>query len=131
VPTIHKLTGVYNARGTLAGELAYIVGRLSGRAHCGLCDITHGLRLRERSDWRMERRRLSVPFETIHLDERTPDVARACPAAPCVLAHTDDGVVPLLGPAEIDGLAGSPEALITAVERAAAARGSTFATLAG
>jgi len=128
VPSIRKLTGVYNARGTLAGELAYAVGKLSGRVHCGLCDITHGLWLRERAEWREQRVRLPVPFELVHLDERSPEVVRACPAAPCVLAHTDDGVVALLGPAEIDACAGGPQALVAAVERAVGARGLTFAS---
>ena len=125
---IHRLTGVYNARGTIAGELAYVLGKLSGRAHCGLCDITHGLRLHERSDWRSRRRALPVPFDTVHLDKRSTEVARACPAAPCVLAHTDDDIVPLLGPEEIDACAGSAEALLAAVDRAAVARGLTFAS---
>jgi hypothetical protein len=108
------------------GELVYVLAKLSGRAHCGLCDITHGLHLRERAEWREQRARLPVPFETLHLDERPPEVARACPAGPCVLAHTDDGVVPLLGPAEIDACAGSVEALLAAVDRAAFARGLSF-----
>jgi hypothetical protein len=128
VTTIRSLTGVYNARGTIMGELAYVAGKVSGRGHCGLCDITHGLRLHERAEWREQRRRLRVQFETVHLDERSPEVARACPAAPCVLAHTDDGVIPLLGPAEINGFAGSGEALISAIDRVAAARGLTFAS---
>lgn len=124
--SIRKLTGVYNARGTIAGELAYALGKLTGRAHCGLCDITHGLRLRERTEWRAQRAHLPVAFETVHLDERTPEVRRACSAAPCILAHVDDGVVPLLGAGEIDACAGSAAALIAAVERAAAARGLSF-----
>jgi hypothetical protein len=126
VATVRKLTGVYNARGTLTGELAYVLGKLSGRAHCGLCDITHGLRLRERGEWRRQRARLTVPFETVHLDERSKEVARACPTAPCVLAHADDELVPLLGPAEIDACGGSGEALLAALERAVATRGLTL-----
>jgi hypothetical protein len=124
--TIRRLTGVYNARGTIAGELAYALGKLSGRAHCGLCDVTHGMRLRERAEWREQRAHLPIPFETVHLDERPPEVARACSTPPCVLAHTDDGIVPLLGPAEIDACAGSAEALLAAVARAADARGLSF-----
>lgn len=127
VSTIRKLTGVYNVRGSVGGELAYVVGKLTGRAHCGLCDITHGLQLRTRAEWREHRARLSVPFETVHLDERSPEVARACPTAPCVLAHTGNGVVPLLGPAEIDACAGNVDALLAAVDRAADARGLAFA----
>lgn len=131
VTTIRKLTGIYNARGTVGGELAYALGKLTGRAHCGLCDITHGLRLRERPEWREQRARLPVPFETVHLDERTPELERSCPAAPCVVADTDDGVVALLGPAELDACGGRPEALVAAVEEAAAARGLSFAVLRG
>lgn len=123
---IRSLTGVYNARGTIAGELAYAIGKLSGRAHCGLCDVTHGLRLRERAEWRERRALLPVPFETVHLDDRSPNLVRACPTAPCVLAHTDEGIVSLLGPAEIDACAGSVEALLAAVDRAADARGLSF-----
>jgi hypothetical protein len=126
VTTIRKLTGVYNARGTIAGEVAYVLAKVSGRAHCGLCDITHGRRLRERAAWREQRTRLSVAFETVHLDEVPPELARVFSAAPCVLAHTDDGVVPLLGPAEIDACAGNGEALVAAVEHAADARGLSF-----
>ena len=126
VPTVRSLTGVYNARGTLAGELAYAFGKLTGRAHCGLCDITHGLRLHERREWREQRARLPVPFDAVHLDERSPEVAAACPDAPCVLAHTDDGLVPLLGPDEIDACSGSGDRLVAAVERAAAERGLAF-----
>jgi hypothetical protein len=126
VTSIRKLTGVYNARGTVAGELAYLLGKLSGRSHCGLCDITHGLRLRERQEWREQRVRLRVPFEAVHLDERSHAVGRVCPLAPCVVAHTDVGLVPLLAPAEIDACAGSGEALVAAIGRAASERGLTF-----
>jgi hypothetical protein len=124
---IRSLTGVYNARGTVAGELAYVVGKLSGRAHCGLCDITHGLRLRERPDWQEQRARLPVPFKAVHLDERSDEVARACPLAPCVVAHTDDRLVPLLAPADMDACAGSGEALVAAIGRGARERGLRFA----
>ena len=36
------LWGVYHANGGLVGELTYVIGKLRGTAHCGLCDITHG-----------------------------------------------------------------------------------------
>jgi hypothetical protein len=124
---VRSLTGVYNARGTVAGELAYIMGKLSGRTHCGLCDITHGRRLRERPDWQEQRARLPVPFEAVHLDQRSVEVARAFPRAPCVVAHTDDGPVPLLAPADIDACDGSGKALVAAIGRAARERGLRFA----
>ena len=50
-PTVRRLVGVYDADHTIRGELAYWIGARLGRAHCSLCDITHGL-LRERSESR-------------------------------------------------------------------------------
>jgi hypothetical protein len=33
---------VYNADGTVRGELTYVVGHVFGTRHCELCDISHG-----------------------------------------------------------------------------------------
>jgi hypothetical protein len=115
---VRSLVGVYNARGGLAGELAYVLGKLTGRAHCGLCDVTHGNRLRAKPEWSERAASLPVPFETVHLDERDSEFASL--PAPCVAARTDEGLVLLLGPAEIDACAGSPAALAAAIEAALA-----------
>lgn len=42
-PTLQRLVGVYDADGTVLGELSYFVKARLGRAHCSLCDITHGV----------------------------------------------------------------------------------------
>src|SRR6478735_10675397 len=71
---IVRLIGVYDADGTVRGELAYWVGARLGRAHCALCDITHGL-IRERADWKACRASLPVPFDTFHRDDQ-PEAVR-------------------------------------------------------
>jgi hypothetical protein len=118
---VHGLVGVYNARGGLAGELAYVLGKLTGRAHCGLCDVTHGTRLRGKPEWRRCAASLPASFETVHLDERDAELASL--PAPCVAARTDEGLVLLLGPAEIDACRGSPPALVAALLDAARSQG--------
>ena len=70
------LVGVYDARGTVRGEMAYWIGARLGRTHCALCEVTHGL-FAERADWRAARDALPVPFTTYHLDDQ-PAEARAC-----------------------------------------------------
>jgi len=111
-PSIRRFIGVYNAEGTLRGELAYWFGRRRGTAHCGLCDITHG-NIRERPDWRSCRAELPVPFETYHLDDQPEEVRPLTDGcAPAVLADTTAGVVLLLGPVDLDACAGSPDALV-------------------
>ena len=118
-----RLVGVYDAEGTLRGELAYWVGARLGRAHCSLCDITHGL-LTERSDWRDCRRGLPVPFDTYHRDDQPEEVRAAVEGlGPVVVAETATGIVPLLGPHELEACDGSPARLVAEVELRLAAVG--------
>jgi len=116
--TICRLVGVYDANGTVRGELAYWIGARLGRAHCSLCDITHGL-VRERTDWKLCRDRLRVPFDTYHRNDQ-PDAVRVATSdvAPVVVAETDAGVILLLSPDDLHSCAGSPELLVEVVERA-------------
>ena len=118
-PQIRRLVGVYNADGTLRGELAYWVGARIGRAHCALCDITHGA-VRERTDWKACRAGLPVPFDTYHLDDQ-PDPIRAAIAgrSPAVVADTDQGVFVLLGPADLERCDASHDKLTAALTDAA------------
>ncbi|HQZ32791.1 MAG TPA: hypothetical protein PK020_00130 [Ilumatobacteraceae bacterium] len=120
---IIRLIGVYDADGSLRGELAYWVSARLGRAHCSLCDITHGL-VRERSGWKECRAGLPVPFDTYHRDDQ-PDTIRTALVgiAPAVVAETASGVVLLLGPDGLEACAGSAERLVSAIETAAAAAG--------
>ena len=112
-----RLIGVYNADSTLRGELSYWIGARLGRAHCSLCDITHGL-VRERSAWTICRATLPVPFVSYHRDDQ-PDAVRAAigDSAPAVVAETMGGTVRLLGPTELAECQGSIEALLDAIEQ--------------
>ncbi len=123
-PRLRRLVGVYDADHTLRGELAYWVGARLGRAHCALCDITHGT-FRAKPRWQACRTELGVPFETFHRDDQ-PDAVRAAVAgaAPVVVAETDAGaIVPLLDGAALEACDGSVDALVAAVEAAIVAAG--------
>ena len=116
---IQRLIGVYNADGTMRGELAYWVGARLGSAHCGLCDITHGS-VRERPDWKACRTGLPVPFDTYHRDDQPGLVKQFIgERLPAVMAETDEGLVLLLGPDDLDRCAGSVEHLADALTSAA------------
>ena len=120
---IARLIGVYDADGTLRGELAYWVGARLGRRHCSLCDITHGS-VRQRPEWATCRTGLPVPFDTFHRNDQ-PDAVRAAAGgtAPVVVAETDAGHVLLLAPRDLDECEGSIDRLVSAIERAAAGAG--------
>lgn len=122
-----RLIGVYDADGTVRGELAYWVGARLGRRHCSLCDITHGS-VRERAEWKTCRSSLPVRFDTFHRDDQ-PDAVRAAAGgrAPVVLADTDDGIALLIGPDELDGYGGSVDRLVEGIDAAMERLGLTWA----
>jgi hypothetical protein len=118
VSSIDRLVGVYDADGTLRGELAYLVGSRLGNAHCSLCDITHGT-LRAKPEWRRCREALPVAFDTYHRNDQ-PDAVRAATGdtAPVVVAETSDGIVTLLDDDALDACNGSVDAMVAALTEA-------------
>jgi hypothetical protein len=123
---IHELIGVYHADGTFGAEVAYWFGARLGRAHCSLCDITHGT-FREKRAWRECRSALAIPFTTVHLDEQRAAVAAlTAGSTPCVVADTEAGLVMLLTTADLESCAGSPAAFIETIATAAARFGLTI-----
>lgn len=114
---IVAFTGVYDADGTLAGELAYWVGaHVTGSRHCALCEITHGT-FREKARWRELAEELPVPFEAVHLDERGPEVAAVTKGTgACVVAERADGSLEVvLDALDLDAMAGDPDRLAEAL----------------
>ena len=125
---VTALTGVYQADGSLSGELRYVVGKLLGSAHCALCDITHGS-VREKKGFAACREALPVPLRNVHLDERSPEVARFTEGrTPCVVGHTADGLVLLLDAAALEACDGSVSRFRGALDEALAAGDLRFAT---
>ena len=108
-----SLVGVYDADGSLLGELRYWVGaHLTGTRHCALCEITHGT-FREKARWRELAEELAVPFEAVHLDERTPAIAAVTEGVgACIVAERADGSLEVvLGALDLDAMAGDPDRL--------------------
>lgn len=118
---IRRIVGVYDADHTLWGEVAYWVGARLGRAHCALCDVSHG-RVRRKREWDELCRTLGVPVETFHRDDQ-PAGTRALGVVPVVAAETDRGFVVLLDPPALERCAGSVERFAVAVSEAAARLG--------
>ena len=117
-----RLVGVYNANGGLAGELAYVFGKLRGTAHCALCDISHGKHVRPKQDWIEMVRRLPLPLDAVHLNEMDAPTAALVSAdnAPAIvyLDGSDDRI--LLDSAALEACDHSPKSLSDAIAAALA-----------
>jgi hypothetical protein len=102
-----ELLGVYDADGGLRGEVSYVVGKLLGRRHCGLCDITHSP-VRRRPEWDAMAARLDVPIRLAHLNELSPPERAVVDeaGAPVVLVLDSGGARPLLQRDELESAGG-------------------------
>lgn len=120
---LRSVVGVYDADGTLVGEVRYWFGARIGRAHCDLCDISHGT-FRAKPEWSSMVARSRVPIETWHRDDAPAEVLAATGGRlAAVVAITDGGVMPLLGPEELAGLDGDVDRFADALDRAVTAHG--------
>jgi len=123
---IEQLVGIYDADGTLAGEIAYVVGHLVGRRSCALCDITHGS-LKRRPEFDEAAATLGVPFELVHRDETSAEMSELVDGElPCVVAEGDGQRVVLLDRDALVACRKDPVALADAIRSAAAAANLTL-----
>ena len=104
--------GIYNADGTILGEVAYVAKKLLGRGSCALCDITHGWTGRRR-DFDSTCSSAGIEWTLLHRDEATPEQLAAAGALPAVIKHDNGTWQLVLGPGELDACHGDPVALVT------------------
>jgi hypothetical protein len=123
-----RIIGVYDADGSVRGELAYFLRARIGRAHCALCDVTHG-RVRQRPEWIAASSRLAVPFVTFHRDDQPTQVAAAVgDELPVVVAETVTGrIIPLLDRRDLERCSGSTGRLVDSISEACARAGLSLA----
>lgn len=107
-----RYAGIYNADGTLLGELAYVVRKYTGRGHCELCDITHGT-LRRKPEWDAACARSGLEIVLLHRDEASAEQLRAAGPLPAVVADDGSGWRLVAGPAELAACNGDPESLVS------------------
>lgn len=110
-----ELIGVYNADGTVLGEISYWVGARMGRTHCSLCEITHGL-FAEKDEWRACERSLAIPFRTYHRDDAPSDVLDVAQGRfPIVLRRSAEGLAVVMSPEDLERFDGSAVAFTSAL----------------
>lgn len=106
-----KYAGIYNADGTLLGEITYVLSKYTGRGHCELCDITHGT-LRRKPEWDSACAQAGLDIDLLHRDEATDEQLAAAGDLPAVVANDGDGWRLVAGPVELARCEGKPERLV-------------------
>jgi hypothetical protein len=91
-----QVFALFNAEGSLLGELQYVLGKCLGRESCALCDISHGWNPRGKSVWR-KRPETKPNIIWLHRDETPEGLLNAVEGAlPCVVADHGHRVEMLL-----------------------------------
>ena len=91
-----KLYGVYNADGGIIGELSYVIGKIRGKVHCALCDITHK-GISKKKEWKALERKIDIPFELVHLNEQKKELEEyTAGKSPCVVGEKNGDLVMIL-----------------------------------
>jgi len=104
--------GIYNADGSLLGEVSYVLAKYTGRGHCELCDITHGTFRRKRS-WDTACEQAGINVELLHRDEATEDQLHVAGNLPAVIRKDGNSWRLVAGPAELAACDGDPERLMS------------------
>ncbi|MDE0321341.1 MAG: hypothetical protein OXI97_15810 [Acidimicrobiaceae bacterium] len=107
-----RMVGIYDADGTLTGELRYALAKLTGLASCALCDITHGWNPFGSRSWKQACSSSPVELDLVHRDKATAAQLVAASALPAVLVDTGEGWREAMTTTEIEACAGSPERLL-------------------
>jgi hypothetical protein len=111
-----RLHGVYDASGTIVGEISYFLRRTFTNQHCSLCDITHSTFSR-RPTWDSCVANLGIEFQLHHRND-VPATVAATPgyATPCVICEYEDGSLTLfINSNELDSCGNSPEQLMNLI----------------
>jgi hypothetical protein len=109
---MQKFVGIYNAEGSLIGELRYLLQKLGGGAPCSLCDLTHGLNPFGKSSWRTACTDLGVPIDLLHKNEATPEQLSAIDSLPTIVRFEGNCWVQVMNSNEIASYRNAPRELL-------------------
>lgn len=117
---ICELVMVYDADGSLSGELIYITKKWLGFGHCAACTISHGPMKEKPEFTALKQSGWGVPLRNIHRDEMDHDLHTALHnSLPCIAARCVSGdVVLLLGNNQLDECSGDVETFRSALDNA-------------
>ena len=82
-----KIYCIYNAEGSIFGEIRYLYNKYIKDIKCSMCDITHNY-FSEKGEWRKKCNEFPFKIECLHLDELPIEIKDIVKDnAPCVVTQ--------------------------------------------
>jgi|TARA_B100000085_G_scaffold245805_1_gene239187 hypothetical protein len=110
--------GIYNADGTLLGELGYVMAKLVGKRSCSLCDVTHGWNPFGKREWKRLCKSNLINIQLIHRDEATESQLEAAGDLPSFITEAEDGWTQIMTSTQITKLKNQPDTIVMMLEEA-------------
>ena len=114
---VHKFVGLYNADGSLMGELRYACAKLTKATSCSLCDLTHGWNPFGKSSWKRACRDFEVEIDLLHRDEALEVQLSAVDGLPAIIRLDGDNWVQVLDSEQITSYSDSPRELLAVLQQ--------------
>ncbi|MFL2986115.1 MAG: hypothetical protein ACJZ57_02610 [Candidatus Poriferisodalaceae bacterium] len=110
-----KFVGLYNADGSLVGELRYARAKLTNSASCSLCDLTHGWNPFGKSSWRTACKETKVQIDLLHRDEALEGQLSAVETLPAIVQFDGHKWIQVMDSEQIASYRNAPRELLAAL----------------
>tara|TARA_B100000902_G_scaffold241373_1_gene228597 strand:- start:65 stop:430 length:366 start_codon:yes stop_codon:yes gene_type:complete len=116
-----QFIGLYKADGSPSGELRYLLGKLTHRTSCSLCDLTHGWNPFGKSSWKAASKDLGIRISLLHRDEASDEQLAAVDTLPAIIQVQENpvggnGWVLVMTSEEIESYRNAPRGLLAALK---------------
>lgn len=112
-----KFVGLYNADGSLIGELRYARAKLTNSASCSLCELTHGWNPFGKSSWKKACVDLEVEIDLLHRDEALELQLSAVETLPAIIRFDGNDWVQVMDSEQIASYRNASRELIAALKK--------------
>ena len=107
---------IYNANGSLSGEIEYFFKKYFYGLKCSMCEITHNF-ISEKKDWRNKLSQTKINLKTVHLDEQNNDLYKfSYGNTPCVVGKSKRGFKLIFSDKDLDNFDGDVELFFKSLE---------------
>ena len=111
-----RIIGVYNADGSIFGEVQFAINKLLRKTNCELCDLTHGWNPFGKPSWKDACSFSDIGIELLHRNELTDDQSKAAGGLPAVIAESAGEWERIMDSEDIRSFIGDASGFLTRID---------------